>query len=246
MVEILIKSGSSVAVAVIAAVVVSNLHLDHKKICSLISLSAGALFSAAVLAILPETTEYLTFMESLGGMISGFGLFWLLSKYVIHICPACSASHFDEQTTKKFSELVVLLFTVLSFHSLLDGVAISVGGIHAHSNSIFGAVLAHKLPEGLTLATLMFGAGYQKNKVIIYVFLVEMTTVVGALAGYSLSNFNISGEVIAYIQAHIAGGFIFLSLHAMAGEILKNHKKLVTLSFFSGFLLIFVLVKVFH
>jgi zinc transporter ZupT len=40
------------------------------------------------------------------------------------------------------------------------------------------------------------------------------------------------------IMAHIAGGFIFLAFHAVFGEMFKNHKNLVLISFGMGLLLI--------
>ncbi|MGE5680868.1 MAG: ZIP family metal transporter [Bacillota bacterium] len=174
------------------------------------------------------------------GLVSGYLVFWLISKYYFHVCPACSASHFDEQTTKRFSEIVLLMVTALSFHSLFDGIALTTGGGHMHfeSNSIFFAILVHKFPEGLALASLMLGAAYSKKKIITYVTLVELTTVLGAVIGAFLLQSMISPTVFGMIMAHIGGGFIFLAFHAVLGEMLKNHTKLVVTSFIIGCLLI--------
>ncbi len=213
--------------------------LNHKKLCSLISFSAGALMGAALFVLIPESYENLAVIQIVIGILSGYLLFWFISKYFSHVCPACSASHFDEKTTHKFSEIVLTLITALSIHSLLDGMALSTGnGSHFQNESILAAILTHKFPEGLALAALMFSSSYPKQKIIIYVTLVESTTIIGSIIGTYLFQSGISPVVSSIIMAHIAGGFIFLSLHAVLGEMLKNHTRLVVFSLSLGLLLI--------
>jgi len=240
-VAILEKSVLALLSALLGAGVIFFVKLDHKKLCSLISVSAGALLGAAVVGILPEASLNLPIVQLVASTFSGYLLFWVISKYYFHVCPACSASHFDEQTTKRFSEIVLLLFTALSFHSFLDGLALSTAGISAHgkANSILTAVIAHKLPEGLALASLMIGANYKKGKIIQYVFLVESTTVIGAIVGDLFLARYFSAYWLGFVEAHIAGGFVYLSFHAVFGELLKNHKALVIISFITGLLVIF-------
>ncbi|HSP88918.1 MAG TPA: ZIP family metal transporter, partial [Ignavibacteriaceae bacterium] len=179
---ILFKSFLALISALMGAGSTFLIKLNHKKLCALISLSAGALLGAAAFILVPESSQQLGIIELILSVVSGYLVFWVISKYYSHVCPACSASHFDEQTTKKFSEIFLTLFTALAFHSLLDGVAISAGGWHSHEkqNSIFLAILTHKFPEGLALASLMLGAGLQKSKIILYTILVESTTLLGS------------------------------------------------------------------
>ena len=135
--------------------------------------------------------------------------------------------------------MVLTLLTALSIHSLLDGVALTSGMEHAHhSQAVFVAVLTHKFPEGLALAALMISSGYSTKKIITYVALVESVTIIGAVAGYFFFRDAVSPALISGVMAHIAGGFIFLALHAVLGEMLRNHKNLVILSFSAGLLLI--------
>lgn len=245
---ILLKSFFVVISALIGSLSVFSFKLNHLKLCSLISFSAGALFGAAAFSILPETYETVGTVELIIGIVTGYLLFWLISRYYFHVCPACSAHHFDEQTTKKFSEIVRLMITALSFHSLFDGIAITGGAEHSHfgDNSVFIAILVHKFPEGLALASLMLGAAYKKSKIILYVVLVELTTVVGAVIGIFLIDFHISEMVIGFLMAHIAGGFIYLAFHAIAGEMLEHHTKLVITFFSLGALLILATTLLTH
>ncbi len=239
--DILIKSSVTVLSALAGAGLLFLIKLDHKKLCALISFSAGALLGAAAFTLIPESSQSLSLIELLFGVASGYFLFWFISKYFAHVCPACAASHFDEQTTKKFSEIVLTLLTALSIHSFMDGLALSTGNIEAHvqHESVFAAITTHKFPEGLALAALMFSSNYSKQKIIIYVLLVELVTVAGAFTGLYLLKESFSPVLMGMIMAHVAGGFIYLAIHAVLGEMLRNHKNLVLGSSAAGVLIIF-------
>jgi len=89
---------------------------------------------------------------------TGYALFFLISKYVHHVCPACAASHFDEDTTRHFSEIATALIVALAIHSTTDGLALGIGReIHAATAakwSLFLALCIHKFPEGFALGSL--------------------------------------------------------------------------------------------
>ncbi len=223
------------------AYIVFRIKLNHGKLCFLISLSAGALAGAALLTMIPEAYAAVKIYELIISTVSGYLLFFIINKYYFHVCPACAASHFDEQTTKKFSEIVYLLITALSLHTFLDGVAIATA---QESSSIFSAIFAHKFPEGIALASLIAGANYQKKRIFRFVFLVESTTILGAVIGEQFLKYSISAYWIGLIQGHLAGGFLYLSIHAMIGEIFKNHKKLVIIAFLLGFGILLLLKTV--
>lgn len=249
MTEVIINSTLAIMSALAGGMLIFLIKLNHHRLCSLISLSAGALFGAAVIGIIPEAIHTLSIIELIIAVVSGYFLFWLISKYYFHVCPACSASHFDEQTTKKFSEVAYLLFTALAFHSFFDGVAIATSGAHSHSHggsSVFTAVMVHKFPEGLALASLMLGANYEKLVIVRNVVLVELTTLLGGIAGFYLVHYNIGAYYFSLVEAHIAGGFIYLSFHALFGEVFKNHKTLVISSFIFGLIIIFATQLIFH
>lgn len=244
---IVLKSIFAVVSAVSGAAVLFLIKLEHKKLCALISFSAGALLGAAAFALIPESLHSLNLIELFSGVLSGYLLFFFISKYFSHVCPACSASHFDEQTTKKFSEIVLTLLTALSIHSFLDGLAIatSASPLELADQSVFAAIITHKFPEGLALAALMLSSGYSRIKILFYVIAVESVTLIGSLAGIYFFKAGISDILMGVVMAHIAGGFIFLALHAVFGEMFKNHKTLVILSSLSGFVLILIVHLIF-
>jgi len=51
---------------------------------------------------------------------------------------------------------------------------------------------------------------------------------------------------LALALANAAGGFLYLAIHAVMGEIVKHHKKLVLTNFAAGFAVIAGLILYFH
>jgi len=241
--EILLNTILAIISAMLGASILFVIKINHNKLCALISISAGALLGAGLLVIIPETLKHLSLFSVLISTGTGYLLFWLISKYYFHICPACSASHFDSYTTQKFNDVVKMLFTALAIHSFFDGLAITTEHGHIHhagegGHAVLTAIMVHKFPEGLALASLMLGANYPKIKVMLFVFLVELTTLLGGIAGYFLLSTGNLGDWVSLIEAHIAGGFIFLAFHALIGETFKHHMGKVVVYFLLGVLVI--------
>ena len=59
-------------------------------------------------------------------------------------------------------------------------------------------------------------------------------TLLGRVVGMALLP-HISAVWLDAIVARVSGGFLFLAIHAVLGEILKHHKALVLTSFAIGF-----------
>jgi ZIP family zinc transporter/zinc and cadmium transporter len=229
------------ALAVGGGVLGATLGTSHKRLCALISVGAGSLLGVTVFAILPETLQGLNWWQLLLGLASGYAVFAVVSKYIFHVCPACAASHFDEATTHRFSEIASAMMLALGIHCTVDGLAMAAGGdkstSHATGFTIILAVCVHKVPEGLALGALLLGAGLSRKRIIYSVMGVEATTLLGGAAGLIFFP-TVSPFWISIALAHAGGGFLFLATHAVLGEILKHHKALVLGSFAAGFGLI--------
>jgi len=220
------------------------LRLEHRPLCALISLAAGTLLGVTIFAILPESFGACPWLAVLLALITGYALFFLISKHVHHVCPACAASHFDADATRHFSEIATALIVALAIHSTTDGLVLGIQGeapaTGAVKWSLFSALCIHKVPEGLALGSLLIGAGLQRAAAVGWVAAVESTTLLGGIIGYFFLN-NISMLWLGLIMAHVGGGFIYLATHAVVGEMLKHGKKLVLTSFALGVALIAVL-----
>src|SRR5436189_2349197 len=222
----------------------TSLQLAHKQLCALISFAAGTLLGVTIFAILPESFGASSWWVVLLAVATGYALFFFISKHVHHVCPACAASHFDADATQHFSEIATGLIIALAIHSTTDGVALGIQRedptMEATKWSLFSALCIHKVPEGLALGSLLIGAGLHRTAALGWVAAVESTTLIGGVIAYFFLT-NISTFWLGLIMAHVGGGFIYLAIHAVLGEMLKHGKKVVLTSFSLGVVLIAVL-----
>ena len=230
--------------AVAGGLISASLRLEHKQLCALISFAAGTLLGVTIFAILPESFGACPWWAVLLALITGYALFFFISKHVHHVCPACAASHFDADATRHFSEIATALIVALAIHSMTDGLALGIQGeapaTGATKWSLFLALCIHKVPEGLALGSLLIGAGFSRISALGWVAAVEATTLLGGVIGYFFLT-EISTLWLGLIMAYVGGGFVYLAIHAALGEMLKHGKKLVLTSFALGVALIAVL-----
>src|SRR5256714_8561716 len=206
----------------------ASLRLEHKPLCALISFAAGTLLGVTIFAILPESFGACPWWAVLVALITGYALFFFISKHLHHVCPACAASHFDADVTRHFSEIATALIVALAIHSMTDGLALGIQGeapaTDATKWSLFSALCIHKVPEGLALGSLLIGAGLQRSAAVGWVAAVEATTLLGGVIGYFFLT-NISILWLGLIMVQDGGGVIYLGLNVTVMEKFKNWKK---------------------
>jgi zinc transporter ZupT len=230
--------------ALVGGWISTALHLSHKPLCALISFAAGTLLGVTIFAILPESLGACPWWAVILAAATGYALFFFISKYIHHVCPACAASHFDADATRHFSEIAAALIVALAIHSTTDGLALGIQqeslGSEATTWSLFSALCIHKVPEGLALGSLLIGAGVQRAAALGWVAAIESTTLVGGVVGYFFLR-DVPMFWLGLIMGYVGGGFFYLAAHAVLGEMLKHGKKLVLTSFLLGVALIAVL-----
>src|SRR5512133_62865 len=230
--------------AVAGGSISASLRLEHKPLCALISFAAGTLLGVTIFSILPESFATCSWWAVLLALITGYALFFLISKHVHHVCPACAASHFDADATRHFSDIATALIVAWAIHSTTDGLALGIQGeapsTDATKWSLFSALCIHKVPEGLALGSLLIGAGLRRATALGWVAAVEATTLLGGVIGMLWLG-KVSIFWLGLIMAHVGGGFLYLATHAVVGEMLKHGKRLVLTSFSIGVALIAVL-----
>jgi zinc transporter ZupT len=250
MTPILIQIFAAFAIALAGGAFSGLLARTHKQLCAFISFGAGTLLGVSLCGIAPECWEDLHGWF-LPAAASGYLLFAIITKYVYHVCPACAASHFDEATTHRLSEFAKAMMLALGIHCIVDGLALAAGLEESEpiKLSILFAICVHKFPEGLALGALLLGGGYSRKKTIWLVALVESTTILGGLLGWFVLQ-NVPPHALkltlALMLANACGGFLYLAIHAVLGEIFKHHKALVLGNFAAGFGLIAGLILYFH
>ncbi len=221
---ILIRLVIAVSMAGLGSLVaVSFKKISHLGLCILISFAAGALLAVSLLDIVPETFALIGWAGASLSLLSGYILFFFVTKFIFHICPACAATH----TEINFKAITIAMITALSIHSFMDGLAIYSGYLTQSSVGmlIFLAVAYHKLPEGMALTLVARGSGMSRLKAFATCVGLEFTT---TLAGGFVGLFMMipdSSKWIGYVLGHVGGGFIFLVIHALLSEVVKHHPR---------------------
>lgn len=178
----------------------------------LISFAAGVMLASAFIYIIPESME--RYKNALPLVLIGILIFYLIQHIImLHPCH-------DEQC--RIHRLGILSFTGLTFHSLLDGVAIMVGFEAGPTLGIITAlaVLLHELPEGITVTGILLYGTMERTRVFFYSLIVALATPLGAIVSYLFLR-GISPNLVGALLALAAGSFIYI---AAADLIPETHK----------------------
>ncbi|HEY6952875.1 MAG TPA: ZIP family metal transporter, partial [Bacteroidota bacterium] len=170
-------------------------------------------------------------------MLLGFSILHFFEHTVVgHL-------HFGEET---HSHVMVSRTASLSavgglfIHAFFDGFSISIG---MQFNFLLGllifiAVLLHKIPEGLTIASIMMSATYPRKKVLYAIYGIGLSTIVGVAAALLFS--NVSAELTGVALAFSAGTIIYVGASDLIPEINKSKDRIPPLVVFAGIVLYYV------
>ncbi|HEX9652570.1 MAG TPA: ZIP family metal transporter [bacterium] len=220
-------------IAAAATMIGGSIPLLHKKLTKetltlLVAFSAGVLLSTGlnhmVAESYAETGRWAMVAVSLGFML----LYGYEKVAMIHAC--------REQDCRVHPFRGAALAGI-GFHSLLDGFAIAVSFELEKTLGmiVIAAVILHRLPTGLSIASIMLSHHYQERKAWLALSVIAGLNVVGAVIG-QLMPFD--GTIYLSLGVGLSGGtFLYIStsdLLPMAHE--NHHDYRVPASFLIGFL----------
>jgi zinc transporter ZupT len=202
----------------------------------LLALSAGFILALVFLELIPES------MKALGPAAP---LFMLLGYSVLHFFEHTVVGHlhFGEEThhdvmVSKAASLST--FAGLFIHAFFDGFAISAGmqfdfylGL-----MIFVAVLLHKIPEGLTIASVMLAAEQPRKTAFLASAAIGVATMLGIVSVFLLSGIN--RNVVGVSFAFSAGIATYVGASDLIPEINKSEKRIIPLLVFGGIALFYL------
>jgi ZIP family zinc transporter/zinc and cadmium transporter len=203
---------------------------------TLLALGAGFIMALAFFKLIPASIETL-------GMSAG--IYLLVGFSLIHFFEHTLVGHFHFGEETHANVMVsrvasVSAFSGLLIHAFFDGFSISVG---MQFNFLLGVlvfcgVLLHKVPEGLTIGSIMMAGGFSRKAVLLSALATGGATLLGACSVIVLSGVGREGLGIAFAVS--AGAAVYVGASDLIPEINKSEHRLPPFIVFLGMLLFYV------
>ncbi|MGI8744814.1 MAG: ZIP family metal transporter [Bryobacteraceae bacterium] len=186
----------------------------------LLPFSGGVLVGVAAFWILPEIGEQYGWLGALCGISAGFGLLWLINRFVYSVCPACSPTHDHAACNERLHGFAAPLITAASLHSFFDGWSLGVANQQASEGVRAAFVVGigiHKVPEGIALGVLFLAATGSVWKAWTSCAAVQSFMLIGGFVAIVAAP-HLGSYWIGALLSIAAGIFIYLGYHAIESE----------------------------
>ena len=199
----------------------------------MLALGAGFLLALVFIELIPESFV-------LTGSPSNSVIAMLVGFSALHFFEhtAVEHMHFGEETHSGVSHSSVFgAVGGLALHAFFDGMSICAASQASTQIGllVFVAVLLHKVPEGLTVASVMV-AGHKPRKQIAFATLaLALATIIGAVV--VLLFVSIDTRTIGFLFAFSAGSSLYVGASDLIPEINKTRGRMAPLLVFLGMLL---------
>jgi ZIP family zinc transporter/zinc and cadmium transporter len=208
-------------------------RLSRARLSHLIAFGAGYILSAAIVSLLPESLDLL---ES--------APFWILGGYVIaHLFEHVFTAHFhfgEETHVEHFIDRAVgtTALVGLALHAFFDGVAIASGFLVTPSLGVLVAlaVVLHKIPEGVTISSIMMASGRTRKTAREAAALLAVATLGGAAV------MAVLGEGVKGVGLSLSCGIaLYVAATDLMPEINQDTRRVFSWSALFGVVLYFTL-----
>jgi zinc and cadmium transporter len=237
---------------------------------ALLSFSAGVMLGAAFFHMLPEAVE-------MGGhdvvpwVVVGFLFLFLLERFLLgHVCPEPGPSarlvanppppalrfrehaahdHAHEATGCDVHTLGIAAFVGLSLHTLVDGFALGAASTEAALGLlVFVAILAHKVPSSVALASILRAEGYSRAQTLLMNASFALMVPLGAVLFVAIDRLAHAQRFTAFALAASAGSFLQLALSDILPDLHRRgaSRWRVTLSLLGGLAVMWMLQAFTH
>jgi zinc transporter ZupT len=127
----------------------------------------------------------------------------------------------------------------LTLHAFFDGMAISSVATAKPTMGILisVAVLLHKIPEGLTVASVMLAGEHSKKQAYNAGYILGLSTILGALVVFFFVTFD--EALIGFLFAFSAGAALYVGACDLIPEINKTRGRIAPILVFIGMMLFY-------
>ncbi len=202
----------------------------------LLALSAGFILALVFLELVPESFAVLQSTAPLL-MLGGYAFLHFFEHTIVgHL-------HFGEETHRDIMlsrTASISTFGGLLIHAFFDGFAISAGMQYNFYLGllIFIAVFLHKIPEGLTIASVMLAAEHGRRTAFIASAAVGVATMLGVASVFLLA--QIGGRVVGMAFAFSAGIATYVGASDLIPEINHSTNRVIPIMVFGGMFLFYM------
>ena len=206
-----------------ALAVIRRLEGSLRAIDIGIAFSAGFMLSVALVGVLPDVFAQ-------GGAAPAW---YVLGGYLaVHLAQHVFAPHFHfgEETHRVTAFAGVAALIGLAVHTFFDGVAIAAGFLTSSKLGILLAVsvLLHKLPEGVTVASVMVAGGHSRRGAIGAAGVVGLATILGVLLTEAVAPLARHGLALS------AGVTLYVAASELVPAFQSRRRSVATLAFLGG------------
>lgn len=213
--------------------------------------AGGLMFAASIYNLLmpaftlggPAATELWPVVQTLGGLLAGCGVLWLVRE---RLTPEMLAAGPLRSLGSRQSALVFLAMTI---HSIPEGVAVGVGygaegqaGVPGLGLHLALAIAIHNIPEGMAVAIPMRVGGATLTRCFWFAFFTSLPQPIAAVPAALMVWFF--APLMLPMLGFAAGAMIFLVIVELIPDALEDRKPAeIAWAFVLGFSLM-VLVQV--
>ncbi|MFN0107685.1 MAG: ZIP family metal transporter [Blastocatellia bacterium] len=191
-------------------------EVERLRLKQLIALGAGFILGAVFLEAIPEISEQWRgdFPTAMGWLAAGYLLVQLMEHTIAPHFHFGEEIHHEEMQRRGAATAAV---TALSIHAFFDGVAIAAGLLTDFRLGLvlFIAVLLHKIPEGVTAASIILSSGKSMRSAQRASAIVALATLAGVLS------VTLAQPVVKYALPLSAGVTLYIAASDLIPEV--NH-----------------------
>lgn len=202
----------------------------------LLALSAGFLLALVFIELVPES------IDAVGGhaplfMLLGYSVLHFFEHTVVGHLHFGEEVHADVVASKAAS---ISTFSGLFIHAFFDGFAISAGMQYNFYLGLltFIAVLLHKIPEGLTIASVMLAAEHRRRTALLASLAIGVATMLGVVSVFALA--EIDKEVVGIAFAFSAGLATYVGASDLIPEVNHSKNRIIPVLVFGGIALFYL------
>ena len=182
--------------------------------------SAGVLLGVVFCGLVPELVKEIGWPVTGLFFAGGYGLLFLINRFVAPICPTCAHDHAHESCQTVLHGFAAPLVGAIMLHAFFDGWSVATAQLSAQRGvrlAVAMAIILHKIPEGMALGAMVRASVASRSTALFWSVLAESTTLAGGILGLAIAP-GLGTRWISYPLAPAAGWLFYLGAHAVHEE----------------------------